>query len=218
MAAELPSPGVSVETSSRRYRRKHRNSGLCIECNNPTILGRARCGTCTSRNKKKAGVCRDCGVVSINKSRCDACREKLRRNYLHRAKHGQCVKCKDKATAGAFCFKHWLGNIGSAYKMNWKNGGLALLHQLWIEQQGLCAVTGVSLVPGSNASLDHIVPVSRGGDNSKTNLRWVLDVVNKAKWDMTDEQFVELCRLVVAAAESKKVQTVTILRSIAGGK
>lgn len=60
-----------------------------------------------------------------------------------------------------------------------------------------CALTGWDLKP-ETASLDHILPVSRGGDHSIENLQ-ILDYrVNKAKGTMTADEFVEMCRAVAA--------------------
>lgn len=59
-----------------------------------------------------------------------------------------------------------------------------------------CALSGRKLTP-ETASLDHIVPLSRGGEHSIENL-WVVDVqVNAAKGTLTTEEFQALCQEVV---------------------
>jgi 5-methylcytosine-specific restriction endonuclease McrA len=65
-----------------------------------------------------------------------------------------------------------------------------------VESQGYCcALTGWELKPAT-ASLDHILPVSRGGGHSVENLQ-VLDYrVNKAKGTMTTAEFVSMCHAV----------------------
>jgi hypothetical protein len=122
-------------------------------------------------------------------------------SYRTRVLSGQCVFCKEAATAGAFCLHHWFKNIGSSHHLTKSNGGIALLKLLWEEQNGRCSVTGEQLVPGVNASLDHITPVSKGGRTEKSNLRWVTLQVNHIKWDLTDDEFLGLCRLIVNRAE-----------------
>jgi 5-methylcytosine-specific restriction endonuclease McrA len=82
-----------------------------------------------------------------------------------------------------------------------KNGGIAMLRSLWEEQQGKCAVTGEKLVPGVNASLDHIQPLSRGGTSERSNLRWVTSTVNHMKWNLTDTEFVDKCRQIAQRAD-----------------
>lgn len=151
------------------------------------------------------GDCRECGEPRDTKGpRCSACLSKHRVDYLRRVKSGVCVKCKRPATAGGFCFEHWVRNISSRYRLNKANGGIPMLIELWNEQKGRCAVTGVELIPGVNASLDHIIPVSKGGGHTKANLRWVLVSINLAKADMTDKEFVEMCRLVVRAQTDQR--------------
>ncbi len=73
------------------------------------------------------------------------------------------------------------------------------LKQLWESQMGLCALTGRSL--GSNPQLDHIVPKTRGGDDSCVNLRWLCAEANQAKRNLLDDEFIQLCREVVTFAD-----------------
>jgi 5-methylcytosine-specific restriction endonuclease McrA len=49
-----------------------------------------------------------------------------------------------------------------------------------------------------NASLDHKIPKCLGGGDNTENLQWVTLDVNTAKWDRTEEQFLELCGKIVA--------------------
>jgi hypothetical protein len=65
-----------------------------------------------------------------------------------------------------------------------------------------CALTGWPLEYGKTASIDHIIPKSRGGDSTLRNLRWVDKRVNFAKRDLSDEEFIVLCRAVVAYADA----------------
>jgi 5-methylcytosine-specific restriction endonuclease McrA len=66
-----------------------------------------------------------------------------------------------------------------------------------VEDQGYkCALSGVELTP-ETASLDHIVPMSKGGTHTIENV-WIVDRrVNGAKGTMTTEEFISLCRAVV---------------------
>lgn len=139
---------------------------------------------------------------------CAVCLEKSRvagrKDYYARAARGQCVYCQDRAEVGMFCLTHWFKNIGVSHGLGNKRG-IALLRQLWNEQKGRCAVTGELLVPGITASIDHAIPKSKGGLSNKENLRWVLLNINRAKWDMTHDEFVEVCRLVVRTHDHSNV-------------
>ncbi len=72
-----------------------------------------------------------------------------------------------------------------------------------IERQGRrCALSGKELTP-ETASLDHVVPLSRGGAHDLTNL-WVVDhKVNTAKGTLTVDEFVALCGDVAAYQRMK---------------
>lgn len=87
--------------------------------------------------------------------------------------------------------------------------GITLLRQIWDEQKSICALTGEKMLrqPGPNmASLDHKVPISRGGTNSKENLHFVLYSVNSTKADLSLDEFIEMCRSVVNHADTKIVR------------
>jgi hypothetical protein len=65
------------------------------------------------------------------------------------------------------------------------------LDSLWDAQGGKCALSGRDLSIGGNASVDRI-------DSSKGyiqgNVQWVTIDINRAKWEMSNEQLQSLCR------------------------
>ncbi|MGE3807074.1 MAG: HNH endonuclease, partial [Gemmataceae bacterium] len=69
-------------------------------------------------------------------------------------------------------------------------------------QQFRCALTGRLLEPDT-ASLDHVVPVSRGGPHSIDNAQALHKDVNRAKGTLTNDEFIELCREVVRFTSRK---------------
>jgi len=65
-----------------------------------------------------------------------------------------------------------------------------------IERQGhRCALTGAVLTPNT-ASIDHIVPLVRGGKHHPDNAHVVTRDVNRMKGQLTVAEFVGVCRLV----------------------
>jgi hypothetical protein len=72
-------------------------------------------------------------------------------------------------------------------------------------QHFLCFYTGIELVPGRNASVDHRIPISRGGSPSDPeNCVWCDRLVNAFKNDLTEDEFIERCRIIVALASKRE--------------
>jgi 5-methylcytosine-specific restriction endonuclease McrA len=65
------------------------------------------------------------------------------------------------------------------------------LARLWKAQRGLCALTGVAL--DRTAEVDHKIPKTRGGSDHISNLQWASSTANRAKRDLTTEEFALLC-------------------------
>lgn len=63
----------------------------------------------------------------------------------------------------------------------------------------VCYLTGrpINLNEGKSYHLDHILPKSKGGDNSLENCGLACRSANQAKTDLTLDEFVQLCREVV---------------------
>lgn len=76
-------------------------------------------------------------------------------------------------------------------------GTKELRHLLFDVQQCRCALTGIVLTP-ETAALDHKVPVSIGGGHSVRNLQWLAVEINQMKGGLSNERFVELCRMVAS--------------------
>lgn len=63
----------------------------------------------------------------------------------------------------------------------------------------ICYLTGepIDLTVGKSFAFDHIIPVSRGGDNSLENLGICSRMANFSKRDMTPDEYFFLCRKVL---------------------
>lgn len=79
---------------------------------------------------------------------------------------------------------------------NWINHGKAEWFDLIVSQGGKCPLTGEHLTR-DNISIDHIVPVGKGGTHEISNLRLVTLWVNRALSDRDDESFIEMCRAAI---------------------
>ena len=95
------------------------------------------------------------------------------------------------------------GLHGSAVKRGLEfNVSSRYLYDIWQQQGGKCAYTGLDLelVGNRQASVDRI-------DSSKGyiegNVQWVLTKVNHMKWDSTEEEFLNLCSIISGRMEKK---------------
>lgn len=61
-----------------------------------------------------------------------------------------------------------------------------------------CAYTGIAINLNSSGSysLDHIVPRSRGGEDTFDNMQVTTLIVNQMKTFLTNEEFISLCKLI----------------------
>jgi hypothetical protein len=137
-----------------------------VTLNRETKLERQRLATKKTKEKIAFGLCKQaiyCGRPQIGKS--------------------------------IFCLDHWIQSISRGYT-NKKNRleplDKKMVKSIWEEQKGLCKVTGAVLIPGDTATLDHIIPVSRGGQGTKNNLRFVHSGVNAFKKTLSEEDFASL--------------------------
>lgn len=62
-----------------------------------------------------------------------------------------------------------------------------------------CYLTGrqIDLTNGKSFELDHIIPVSKGGDNSLINCGLTCTPANRAKSDLNLNEFIELCKEIL---------------------
>lgn len=203
-------------------KRKHTNSrrarflatGMCGDCGRQRdVPNKKSCSSCLESLRRRnnqhriayrsTGKCISCGKTADGKY-CAPCKVKAvdsnRRRQQALIRDGKCIKCAKpvdvargqsckmcilKATAHT-----WLGTAKRAPELR------ALLEA----QDYKCPYTGRNLEIGRNATIDHKVPRSRGGTDDIGNLQWVDWQVNKAKTDMTHDEFITLCRLVADRA------------------
>lgn len=156
---------------------------------------------------KQQGLCVEgCGrpgriADGTQRSRCTLCHEKKARHTRERmaakATRNECQHCSAQAVQGITkCRMHVIDGVvrsleykHKSYIAETRTASVAVLQKLWEDQEGRCAITGQPLSFGQNVSLDHDIPLSRGGSSALENLQWVDQRVNNAKGTMTTEEF-----------------------------
>jgi 5-methylcytosine-specific restriction endonuclease McrA len=153
--------------------------------------------------RKKLRKCTACGSPLVDPGcKCVECRrhesEVKKRWYAKKKTSGECLKCKQPATVKMYCAEHWFVIIVRA---GFKNIELVEPLKALLEKQNhQCALTGRKLQIGINASIDHIIPRSKGGKDTIDNLQWVDLDVNFSKSDLSQDEFINLAKEIVEHA------------------
>lgn len=114
----------------------------------------------------------------------------MRRNIrLERKSVGLCTSCGlydaiNKADTCEICTLKRFSVRHFRTQTHW-----AALAEKLLQQDQKCAVTGVPISLGDNASLDHIVPRSKSGENTLENTQWVHIWVNIMKGASDEQDF-----------------------------
>lgn len=69
------------------------------------------------------------------------------------------------------------------------------LYRLLLKQEQRCAISGAELTT-DNVSLDHIVPLSQGGEHTMSNVQLVHKIVNRMKGTMRHDEMLDWCRKI----------------------
>ena len=148
-------------------------------------------------NKNLAQACIDCDNLR-GITPCAACLSKFDNLYFIRKSQGLCVRCETITIPNSiYCLICWFKAAASNTledAKRWED-----LQKIMDQQQKRCIYTDTVLVPGQNASIDHKVPTSRGGDNENPNIQWVVKYMNTLKGELTHEEFIPYLKLITSS-------------------
>ena len=169
-------------TSNERKRERIKNN-VCVCCGNDVDDGCIKCKTCRDRH---------------NQSR--------RERKASWKNEGKCRRCgKPRMSSRVLlCEEHYLKDA-CAYAIgtekHWK-----MLKTIWNDQNGRCVYTNEVLCMGVNASIDHILPISKYPElkNDINNIQWVSRQMNVVKNDLTESEMVELFKTVISNIERQE--------------
>lgn len=174
----------------------------CSKCPSETVDNYKLCITCRQYFKTKLQISR--AKDSESKAK-DKSSRTLR--LLKRLSEGLCACCiSNKLDNSVYCLYHYVYNAGRAYGVKDKSQVLALQDKLK-SQDFKCFYSGVTIVPGINASIEHVVPRSHGCDSADiSNIVWIDLRVNKMKGSMPLNQFIEICSQIINTYNTKRVE------------
>ena len=159
------------------------------------------------KNKKYLGLCTWGGCLNLVEpgySRCLDCaglrRNKTQEKYAERKRDGVCRRCgKNHRIGGSqehclMCYLKYTSKRHLGSEGQWND-----LLELF-KKQNKCPYTKKNLDLGINTSLDHIVPIIKGGAKDISNFQWVyndeeLDI-NWMKGKLSHNEFKEAVRII----------------------
>ncbi len=197
--------------SCRKKYYKWKSLGLCPSCghkkDNENYF---RCNKCVKDSNRRnlertlkfnnLGLCRLCGKNKDNKlNMCDSCRRKenarAKQKVLNYIKNKLCITCAKPAeilNKYCLCRVCWFKRIASSRTKN--IGNWEVIKNKLENQNYICFYSGRKLIIGKNASLDHIIPKTRGGSDDINNLHWIDITVNKMKNNMNEKEFYQIIK------------------------
>jgi len=170
---------------SRHFRERYKEKNKHLD---PFVDGVKTCHHCKMTKKKtRENWNKDSGSYDGLDGRCRDCNIKRKR------------KRRTNSKKSIFKRIQWLSKQLKNHKRYRGLGELSYSDDQWEEKlnrQGWrCALSGVVL-KAENVSIDHLIPVSKGGTNDFDNLR-LLDVgVNLALRHLSDSEFILMCNKV----------------------
>jgi len=193
-----------------------RQQGLCVNCGRERedreLKSCRKCRGQTSdrnRERKEKNLCLDCGesVEDNNFILCEECREKTKMRNKNikeeRTRLGLCATCGTNENIlpienpgyisfhkrkYAICENCWFKGIAKTNLRSvkpWEE-----IKELFYKQKGLCAESGIKLVLGVNASLDHYISRNDDGRDDISNLQWIDWNINNMKGAMSQKDFI----------------------------
>lgn len=187
-----------IRLKNEKLYKFHKDQGLCTNCGkNQVFENLTQCEDCKDSGKilrKKRvqkGLCIRCSEPKIKgKVLCQDCLNEDYEKRKRKKEAGICHSCGKSAIKNrSRCTECFIKSMA-------KQAGTTaeILKDIWNKQNGICAYSGRKLIIGTNTSVDHKMPKSKGGNNENSNLQFVHIKINVAKHSLLESDFFQLIK------------------------
>ena len=208
-AATIRCSSCTKKTIENNKIRRQQNllNKQCVLCNKDWVGDTKLCPDCKIisrdkwKNKTKTLHCVRCSEPkeNPNNSSCNKCKKNLKNYQVSRRaglkESGKCISCSGEKDTSIDCCSTCILKAAAGRWLKNRNRWSDLL-DLFHKQNKKCIYTGVELIIGENASIDHIHPRSKGGLNELENLQWIDIKINKMKNNINHNEFIEICKFI----------------------
>ena len=178
--------------------------GICTQCRkNEATKENVLCQDCLDKRRNdrkdiiKSGICSSCFLLKQKKGStyCENCLRKFRERRKNFKKNSLCVKCGKLPIPGSsMCEECYFKETSYRY-FGTNNKWQELKNKL--DAQKKCPYTGDNLIVGINTETDHIKARGSGGSrNDINNMQWVSKLANRAKWNQSEKEFLDLVKKI----------------------
>lgn len=206
----------AIATNTKKQREDLKAAGTCASCGEqPARPNKVDCAACGIENSTRASAaratrkanglctytgCKDLAVTGQTQCKVHKASEKKRKKQEKRDRIalGLCRFCSKSSIGANLCEYHYLkgkshSNLGS--RKYWEH-----LKDLFAKQNSKCFYCDINLQLAVNSEIDHKNSRSRFPEQAKdpNNVVWSCSPCNQAKWDLTAEEFIALCKRVAA--------------------
>lgn len=184
---------------TKNFRKNLSSKNICYVCKNtfdsPNHKEKCRKEIREKHRKLSSeGICILCSSEfssSIHKNKC-LLNNKERKQKL--VENGKCRNHVNRETAfdTTFCEECWFRGCSrraTGSEVNWVS-----VKALLESQDYKCIYTGEPIIPGINASIDHLIPKSRGGPLTLENIQWTTIKTNLFKYNLTALELLSLAK------------------------
>lgn len=178
--------------------------GKCICCGQFNDSGYRRCEPCSISRRLLKNSYFDRGLCSVclkklpenwTRKTCDICAKRRKDKIQKLIDNGICIRCHCKPIGyKTKCTECYLKYRAKCYFKN--STKYKKLLEILENQNYICPYSGIQLVLGNNAVIDHIIPKALGGGDNIENLQWVDKYVNAMKWSKSEEEFLKTVKII----------------------